>query len=310
MRRGRAAAPPKVSPAPPGRTHLPSAAVAAAIAIGAIVLGASWGSVHPSHARFPMHYQQVRAEIWAWGSAAVVLFSGVIATRRTAAGLGNIVAARTITAAGSATRLVISLTGYIVVFISVLGVLAIPFDHLLTDATLVGVVLGIAATQTLGNVFAGMVLLLARPFTIGDAIRVRSGALGGLFNGVVLGMSLTYVTMSTDDGLLKVPNSGMLAAAVGPFRAAATVASLAGPVTGQTTVTGSVVTIPEPGTDTRPPTVGDGEVAPYRPSPWRELAARDNLRGGRPWPAATPPTPAPPSPPPGDGAAPATDRPT
>jgi small-conductance mechanosensitive channel len=85
---------------------------------------------------------------------------------------------------------------------------------------LTGVVLGIAAQQVLGNVFAGAVLLLAHPFGIGDHIRVRSGALGGQFDGVVRGMNLTYVTLRTDEGPLNVPNSGMLAAAVGPWKKA------------------------------------------------------------------------------------------
>ena len=37
------------------------------------------------------------------------------------------------------------------------------------------------------------------------------------FYGTVLSMSLTYVTISTTEGILKVPNSSVLASAVGPF---------------------------------------------------------------------------------------------
>jgi small-conductance mechanosensitive channel len=65
-------------------------------------------------------------------------------------------------------------------------------------------------------VFAGLVLLAARPFTVGNYIRVRSGALGGEFDGTVLSLSLTYVTMATPQGVLKVPNSSVMASAVGP----------------------------------------------------------------------------------------------
>ncbi len=74
--------------------------------------------------------------------------------------------------------------------------------------------LGIAAQQSLGNVFAGLVLLVARPFGVGNYIRVRSGALGGEFYGTVTSMSLTYVSVLTEQGMLKVPNSSLLAAAV------------------------------------------------------------------------------------------------
>jgi small-conductance mechanosensitive channel len=57
---------------------------------------------------------------------------------------------------------------------------------------------------------------MARPFAVGTPIRVRSGALGGEFYGTVTSMSLTYVSILTDEGMLKVPNSSLLAA-VGPW---------------------------------------------------------------------------------------------
>ena len=59
-------------------------------------------------------------------------------------------------------------------------------------------------------------MLLARPFSIGDTIRLKSGPLGGELRGEVVGMGLTYVDMLTDDGPLFLPNSAVLAAAIGP----------------------------------------------------------------------------------------------
>jgi len=50
---------------------------------------------------------------------------------------------------------------------------------------------------------------------VGDHIRIRSGALGGILDVWVLEMSLTYVTVRADDGVLKIPNTAMLAAGVG-----------------------------------------------------------------------------------------------
>jgi small-conductance mechanosensitive channel len=101
--------------------------------------------------------------------------------------------------------------------VGMLSMLSIPIGHLLLGGAIAGVVIGIAAQQSLGNVFAGFVLLLARPFAVGNHIRVRSGALGGEFYGTVTSVSLTYVSVLTDDGMLKVPNSSVLAAAVGPW---------------------------------------------------------------------------------------------
>jgi small-conductance mechanosensitive channel len=113
-------------------------------------------------------------------------------------------------------RLLIMVFGIAITLLATLGLLAVPVQHLLLGGALTGVIVGIAAQQALGNVFAGLVLLLARPFNVGDTIRIRSGSLGGEFTGRVTGMGLTYVTLDTPDGLLSVPNSGLLAAAIGP----------------------------------------------------------------------------------------------
>jgi small-conductance mechanosensitive channel len=120
--------------------------------------------------------------------------------------------------AGSAVRMIVTGFGYSVAMLMVLGMLSVPVGHVLLGGAIAGVILGIAAQQSLGNVFAGLVLLCARPFGVGQLVRIRSGALGGEFQGTVLAMSLTYVTISTREGMLKVPNSSVLAAAVGPCR--------------------------------------------------------------------------------------------
>jgi small-conductance mechanosensitive channel len=90
----------------------------------------------------------------------------------------------------------------------------VSLQQLLIGAGLAGVILGIAAQQSLGNIFAAIVLLVARPFVVGDDIRVRSGVVGVL-DVKVLGIGLTYVTVRTDDGILKIPNSAMLASGIG-----------------------------------------------------------------------------------------------
>src|SRR3954451_11159450 len=47
------------------------------------------------------------------------------------------------------------------------------------------VILGLAAQQTFGNLFAGLVLLSARPFRVGDRVRLQGGGLAGQIEGVV-----------------------------------------------------------------------------------------------------------------------------
>ena len=78
-----------------------------------------------------------------------------------------------------------------------------------------GVVIGIAAQQTLGNFFAGLVLMFARPFVVGQRVIIRSGAMGGPFEGVIAGIGIMYTSITTADALINLPNSGVLAAAVG-----------------------------------------------------------------------------------------------
>ena len=105
--------------------------------------------------------------------------------------------------------------GYVVVIFAVFGVLGVSIDHVLVGAGVAGVVLGIAAQQSLGNVFAGLVLLLARPFRVGDHVRIRSGALGGVFDVWVLEVEPHLRDGPHRGRRLKIPNSAMLAAGIG-----------------------------------------------------------------------------------------------
>ncbi len=79
------------------------------------------------------------------------------------------------------------------------------------------VFLSIAAQQALGNVFAGLVLVFARPFQVGDAVRLQAGALGGTLDGIVTDIGITYVRFHTDGSVMSIPNSQVLNAMVGPI---------------------------------------------------------------------------------------------
>jgi small conductance mechanosensitive channel len=80
------------------------------------------------------------------------------------------------------------------------------------------VIFGLAAQQTLGNVIAGMVLLSARPFRVGERIRLQAGAVGGFTEGVVSSLGLLYTTLARGDDRIMIPNNVVLAAAVVPLR--------------------------------------------------------------------------------------------
>jgi small-conductance mechanosensitive channel len=80
------------------------------------------------------------------------------------------------------------------------------------------VVLGLAAQQTLGNLIAGTVLLSARPFRVGERVRLQGGPLAGQIEGVVSSLGLLYTTFAVGDDPVMVPNSVVLNVAVSPLR--------------------------------------------------------------------------------------------
>src|SRR5579875_8966 len=182
------------------------ASVSGLLALAGLVAGSAFGRVATS--------LDTDRRIVAWVSAGVLLVFGTLAVTRISALLSHHVTTTSVPAAGGAVRILSAAVGYLIVIFAVLAELNVPIEKLLVGAGLAGVVLGIAAQQTLGNVFAGLVLMLARPFRGGDRVRVRSGALGGIFDARVREMTLTYVTLQTEEGEYKVPNSAMLAAAV------------------------------------------------------------------------------------------------
>jgi hypothetical protein len=115
------------------------------------------------------------------------------------------------------TRYALVLVGIFTALVITLNLASVPVGQLVLGGAVTGVLLGIAAQQSLANLFAGMVLLFARPFRVGDRVRFRAGALAGVLEGTVVDISITYVRLETVDGLVFVPNSQALAAVVGPI---------------------------------------------------------------------------------------------
>jgi small-conductance mechanosensitive channel len=111
-------------------------------------------------------------------------------------------------------RYVLLLAGVFAIATIALYLLGIKPDKLLVGGAVTGVLLGIAAQQSLANLFAGLVLLFASPFRVGDHVRFRAGALSGEIEGVVTDLSLAYVRLQTAQGPMLLPNSQALAAAV------------------------------------------------------------------------------------------------
>jgi small conductance mechanosensitive channel len=99
-----------------------------------------------------------------------------------------------------------------------LRVAGIEARTLAVGGAFTAVIFGLAAQQTLGNVIAGTVLLSARPFRVGERVRLQGGPLAGQIEGTVSSLGLLYTTFATGDDSIMVPNSVVLNVAVLPLR--------------------------------------------------------------------------------------------
>ncbi len=89
---------------------------------------------------------------------------------------------------------------------------------LVAGSAFTAVIIGLAAQQTLGNLIAGMVLLSARPFRVGERVRLQAGAVGGSTEGIVSSLGLLYTTLARGEDRIMIPNNVVLSAAVVPLR--------------------------------------------------------------------------------------------
>lgn len=180
--------------------------LAIAGAITAEVSGVTgWGHLH----KFP----ETQRLAFIFGAAAFLVF-GMAA----AVGLSGLARSTSQPLIGQAhagvLRYVLVLVGVFAVITFSLAIAHIDVKQLLVSGAVAGVLLGIAAQQSLANLFAGLVLLFARPFRVGAHVRFRAGALSGQIEGIVIDISLTYVRLQTEEGPILLPNSQALAAAV------------------------------------------------------------------------------------------------
>jgi len=177
------------------------------------------------------------------------------------------------TAHAAVVRYTIVLAGGLANVIITLELFKVPVGNLLVGTAFTAVLLGIAAQQTLGNLFAGVMLMLARPFSVGDQVRMRGGTLGGEIQGTVTAVGITYTRLDTGEGPLNVPNAQAMAAVVGPLQpdgppgpgpAADPVAAPAGAApgaAGPVTAAATAAAVASPGTGALP-SAGSGPPPP------------------------------------------------
>ena len=199
------------------RSHIMRALIAIAILVAGVIVGRSLGQLtEESITSGVVNPVEPREAIVGVVALLAVVVAGVVAVRALSSAVRTAMEEHAGDKHATPINLVIAFVGYIAVAICVLVVLKRPVGGILLGGALTGVLVGIAAQQVLANFFAGIVLLMVRPFTIADEIVLKSGPLGGEYEGLVTDMGLFYVKLQTHTGPVSLPNAGVLASAVGP----------------------------------------------------------------------------------------------
>jgi small-conductance mechanosensitive channel len=161
----------------------------------------------------PGYGQWVRA-----GTVAILVVVGTAATHWLARGLSPRLYRRLDPATAGTTGFVIRLLATAVVVILALRIAGVTAGTLAVGGAFTAVLLGLAAQQALGGIFAGIVLQSTRPFRVGERVRLVGGALAGSLEGTVSSLGLFYTTLSQGADRLMVPNNVLLSLVVVPLR--------------------------------------------------------------------------------------------
>jgi small conductance mechanosensitive channel len=151
-------------------------------------------------------------------SAVVVVVLGWAFARAVGRSIGPSLFRRMDSGTAGTVGFLIRLLFLLIAVLFALRVAGLQPSTLAVGGAFTAVIVGLAAQQTIGNLIAGMVLLSARPFRVGDRVRFQAGALAGIVEGVVSSLGLLYTTLAQGEDRTMIPNSMVLSAAVVPVR--------------------------------------------------------------------------------------------
>ncbi len=94
-------------------------------------------------------------------------------------------------------------------FIVIAGIIAPPIETVLTVGASIGIAVGFASQDVLKNIFGGFIIILDRPFQVGDKIEVND------HYGEVLEIGLRSTRIVTpDDSIVSIPNADIVSNSV------------------------------------------------------------------------------------------------
>jgi small-conductance mechanosensitive channel len=169
-----------------------------------------------------------------WITSAVVLIFGTILVALLARGIKEYVINNGVKQEASTISMLFGIIAYTTVIIIALYLMHINVTGLLVSAGFMGIVVGLAAQSTLGNIFSGISMIIAKPFEPGDYITVQTWQYSKMpstypheefipgYNGLVSKIGLLYTEIISDNGMpLYVPNSILNQALVINFKRSA-----------------------------------------------------------------------------------------
>jgi small-conductance mechanosensitive channel len=181
--------------------------VLAALIAGVLILFSNRGTLFPGLGTY------VRI-----ATVAALVILGWWLARSLGRGLGPALFRRLDPGTAGIVGFLIRLLTILLVFVVALRIAGIHSSTLAVGGAFTAVIVGLAAQQTLGNLFAGLVLLSTRPFRVGERVRLVGGALAGSLEGIVSSLGLFYTDLVSGADRIMVPNSMLLNVAVIPLR--------------------------------------------------------------------------------------------
>ena len=172
--------------------------------------GAVVGSVY-----FNVADKRIEYRVIAYCGVLIFACSAIIFLRAFTGTINKIISNRRLGAGrAGAIQLFLRVIGYIIILMGSLELMNISVSKLLLGGAIVGIILGVAAQQSLANFFASIVLIITHPYRVGEEVTLFSGSLGGKYEGVVLDIGLTHTRLKQTDGkIIYMPNATLLAGA-------------------------------------------------------------------------------------------------
>jgi len=121
----------------------------------------------------------------------------------------------------------------VIIVVAIPWILGVDLSGLAYGSLFISIILGLAAQTVLANLFAGILLIVVRPFKIGDRVVINTWQYGAIipsyppkyfsrdlmeasyYRGIVRDITLNYITLELESGrLVKLPNNIVIQAAI------------------------------------------------------------------------------------------------